>query len=160
LPNLRETDPNTVKKFLKLVAEGEQGQAEAMLKQNKDLVLVPGDVTDLSGRSFKAITGFQYALWALDWHMWSMIKKYMSEEDIKAQVVGLDKGAWVNTHGVSANWQNLVTALDEQIRLIQAQKWGEAKTHWQRTVGGAQRRVPAHVVNEYCHPRRVVLALP
>ena len=58
-----------VEEFLRLVAEGEQDKAEAMLKSNSALALVPGDVTDLSKRSFNGITGFQYAVWALDWHM-------------------------------------------------------------------------------------------
>ena len=48
--------------WVRLVAEGEQDQAEVMLKSNPNLALVPGDVTDLSKRTFTRITGFQYAV--------------------------------------------------------------------------------------------------
>ncbi len=58
--------PKEIAEFLKFVVEGEQDQAEAMLKSNADLALVPGDVMDLSKRKFTNITGFQYALWAFN----------------------------------------------------------------------------------------------
>jgi len=68
-------------KFLKLVVEGEQDQAEAMLEENPVLALFPGNVTDLSGRSFNNITGFQYAVWALDSCMWKMmLRSYLPED--------------------------------------------------------------------------------
>ena len=154
VPSVPKVSAQDLAKFLKLVAEGKQPQAEAMLKQNKDLSLVPGDVTDLSGRKFQGITGFQYAVWALDWHMWTMIKKHMPDDAIREQIKAMDTGAWVKQHNKSANWQSLVDALQKEIELINASKWTEEVVHWQRQVGGAQRQLPAHVVNEYCHPQR------
>ena len=99
-PNVNKND---VKKFLTFVAEGEQDKAEAMLQNNPALVLVPGDVADLSKRTFKAITGFQYAVWALDWHMWTkpMITLFVlggraivtQTTAVKSVVLGLNKWA-------------------------------------------------------------------
>lgn len=147
-------------KFLRLVAEGEQDQAEAMLKANKDLVLVPGDVTDLSGRSFKNITGFQYAVWALDRHMWSMIEKYLDKETIRSQIEAMDRGDWVKSNNKSFNFQPLLDALDKQLELYKADKWDDAEKQWKVEVGGAQRQLPVHVVNEYCHPNRSFEKVP
>jgi len=140
--------------FLRRVAKGKQDEVEAMLKKNKDLVLVPGDVTDLSNRAFKNITAFQYAVWALDWHMWTMLRKYLPDDDAREQIQTMETGAWVSQHGQSASWQNLLDALQKHIDLSRKSQHYEAKTQWQKQVGGAQRLLPAHVVNEYCHPKR------
>ena len=149
-----QTDIKELNTFLRLVAEGEQDQAKNLLKKTPELALASSDVTDLSGRTFKDITGFQYAVWALDWHMWSMIKQYMSDEAIREQLKGVENGAWVNQYGKSSTWQNLVAALDQQVTLLNASKWNDAAKQWQVRVGRAQRQLPAHVVNEYCHPSR------
>ena len=50
-----------------------------MLKKTPALVLGKGACTDHAGRTFKEISGFQYALWALDWHMWDMILAYFDQ---------------------------------------------------------------------------------
>ena len=65
--------------FLNNVALGAQNKAEAMLKKTPGLVLGKGTCTDQAGRTFKEISGFQYALWALDWHMWDMILAYFDQ---------------------------------------------------------------------------------
>lgn len=99
-----------LKEFLRLVAEGEQDKAEAVLKNNLDLALIPGEVTDLSKRTFTGITGFQYAVWALDCRMWTMIRKYLPDEAAREQAKGFETGFWVKTHGVHANLNNLIQA--------------------------------------------------
>ena len=83
-------DAKALAQLLKLVAEGEQDQAEALIKQTPQLLLASGTVTDLSGRTFKNITAFQYALWAMDWHMWTMIKKYLPTEAQAQQLQELE----------------------------------------------------------------------
>jgi serine/threonine protein kinase len=143
-----------VKNFLKLVADGEQDQAEALLKETPELALYPIDVMDLAGRSFKNITGFQYAVWALDWHMWMMIRKYLPNDKAAEQVQSMKNGSWVSQHGVSASWQNLLNALQKFTDLCNATMWSEAGTQWNKQVGGAQRFLPMHVVNEYCRADR------
>jgi hypothetical protein len=145
---------NAEQKFLSLIAEGEQDVAEAMLKDMPELALFSGNVTDLSGRTFKNITGFQYAVWALDSHMWEMIRKYLPKEAAREQVKSLKTGSWVAQHGEYASWQNLIDALDGVIKLCEQNEWDAADEKWKRDVGDAQLLLPVHVVNQYCHPNR------
>jgi hypothetical protein len=111
-------------------------------------------VTDLSGREFKGITAFQYALWALDWHMWTMIKKYLPREAQAKQLQALEsKGT---AHGKHFNLQGLITALQTYVDNIE-KVWNygrRAIDHWCQVVGGEQKLLPAHVVNEYCRSDR------
>jgi hypothetical protein len=117
------------------------------------------NVTDLSGRIFNNITGFQYAVWALDWHMWRMIRKYLSDDAAREQMTNMARGSWVGMHGINASGliQNLVDAL--QTYIDNHDQWRANNVwclyaHWEQNVGSAQRLLPAHVVNEYCHPTR------
>ncbi|HQY22128.1 MAG TPA: ankyrin repeat domain-containing protein [Gammaproteobacteria bacterium] len=147
-------DQNEVAKFLKLVAEGEQVKAEEMLNDNCDLALIPGDVTDLSNRTFRGITGFQYSIWALDWHMWTMLLKYMSFASTAKQAQSMETGIWVKEHGLSASWKDLIDAIHTYIDLCNRSSLKKVTTQWKTQVGTAQRLLPAHVVNEYCRPDR------
>ena len=54
-----------MQQLLQYVVEGEQDQAEAIIKQNHNVLLLAGDVKDLSGREFKQITAFNmpYGHW-------------------------------------------------------------------------------------------------
>ena len=161
----KETSPNRIvleakreAEFLTHVTKGEQRQAEKMLKKNRYLGLAAGTVTDHANRKFNDITGFQYAVWALDWHMWCMIQKYLPEEAAQAQAQGFTTGPWVEQHGVQANWQNLLDSyeyyLDNYSRLFKASKWTELNNIWLIQIGGAQKLLPMHVFHEYCHPDR------
>ena len=163
--------PNTqeLSQFLRLVAEGEQDQAEAMLQpgKNPDLVLFPGNVKDLSGRTFEGITGFQYAVWALDSHMWTMLLKYLPTEEARVQAQAFETGPWVRTHGAHAGpqLQGLIKALKTYIDNYDAwykkdSSWKIHEQHWQKQVGGAQLLLPAHVINEYCRPDRSFVPCP
>jgi len=147
------------KPFLRLIVEGEQDKAEAMLKSNAALALVPGDITDLSKRTFTNITGFQYAVWALDWHMWTMIKKYLPDEAAREQVKGFETGSWVKSCGVHVDLGMLIQAYETTTDLYNSSK-AAGDTAWVRQVGGAQLLLPAHVINEYCHPTRSFRPLP
>ena len=60
-----------VRKLLHHVTRGEHDVVKAMLKQDINLIFKRGFVTDCSGREFENISGFEYALWALDKHMWA-----------------------------------------------------------------------------------------
>ena len=62
-----------VARLLEHVVKGEQDEAKKMLEEDRSLLLQKGNVKDLSGREFYQITAFQYALWALDRHMWEML---------------------------------------------------------------------------------------
>ena len=75
-----------VRQFLNLVGWGEQAQAEEQLKQKPELMLQRGYLTDCSGRSWENITALQYAVLALDYHMWTMLSKYISEDVAREQL--------------------------------------------------------------------------
>jgi hypothetical protein len=149
-------DAKTLAQLLRFVTEGEQGKAEELIKKDKNLLLHAGTVTDLSGRKFKGITAFQYALWALDWHMWKMIQKYLPEEQQREQFEGLEtKGT---AHGKHFSLQPLIEALQKYVVNYDSLSWkmsgSKREHHWQKIVGGAQRLLPVHVINEYCRPDR------
>ena len=151
-------------KFLTHVVKGEQRQVEAMLKKNPHLALASATVTDHADRTFSNITGFQYAVWALDWHMWSLIKKYLPEEAARTQAQGFTTGPWVEQHGVKASWQNLLDAyeyyLENYSKMFKAKKWTELNKIWLVQIGGAQKLLPMHVLHEYCHPDRPFDPIP
>ena len=160
--------------FLSLVAQGEQTKAETMVQNNPNLLLARGTVNDLAGRNFKGvdpeiarlggngvrefrdITALQYSVWALDWHMWKMLLKYLPPEEAKLQALEFETGPWVRTHGVHAGpqLQGLIKALKTYIDNYQPWSADQCQTHWCKQVGGAQLLLPSHVINEYCHPKR------
>jgi len=147
-------------RFLRLVAEGEQNHAEVMLQSNPTLALIPNVVTDLSGRIFTGMTGFQYAVWALDWHMWVMIRKYLPDNAALEQAQGFEIGSWIEAHGVHCNLNILLHAYQVTLSLYDAQKYDEGNNAWIEQVGRAQLLLPAHVINQYCHPTRAFYPIP
>ena len=150
-----------LQEFLKAVAEGEQDKAEAMLKKNPVLALTPTDVTDLSKRSFKNITAFQYALWALDWHMWTMLLKYIPPEAVTEQITQSERGLWVPEQGITADWNGLIQSLNQYVSEVRSNRPSSVYSQtWIKQVGGAQLLLPAHVINEYCHPTRPLHPTP
>ena len=147
-------------KFLKYIGFGEQNEAEEMIKTDRNLLLESGNLTDCSKRNFKKITAFQYALWALDFHMWQMILKYLAPEEAIKQVAGLKNGAWVKIYGIKVDWQNLIDALQNHIDNYRTRSSKQCLTYWCQQVGGAQLLLPAHVINEYSYPSRPLYPCP
>ena len=155
-----QINPAHLQAFLNLVVAGQQDEAEAMLKQNPALALASGTVTDHAKRTFRNITGFQYAVWALDWHMWRMIKKYIPLEEARLQAEGFAKGSWVPEHEEHVTWKRLI---DSYKTLID--KWDpwtdeQINTYWVQEIGGAQLILPMHVLQEYCQPDRTFDPVP
>jgi hypothetical protein len=153
--------------FLVHIAYGRQDEAEAQLRGNLSLIEARGDFEDCAGRGFKQVTGLQYAVWALDWHMWQMILNCIPEGEagrrnqiIREQIIeGLDR------HGIDVegpgeytrhkiSWGNLVTAYIKCQQACTESYWVRANNIWCKEVGKAQLWLPAHVINEYSHPRR------
>jgi hypothetical protein len=138
------------------VAYGEQEQAEMILMEDPTLLLEKGEVTDYSGRAFKGITAFQYALWALDRHMWDMILKYLSPEEAAKQLrdhVDNKKG-YKEIHGNYYDFAPLTDALQTYVNNFDNWTDDQKIKHWCKVVGGAQFLAPAHVANEYCRTDR------
>jgi len=157
--------------FLNLVGWGDQETAQRMLEADPKLALLKGDLTDCSGRTFKNITAFQYALWALDYHMWTMVKNYLSKEDTRAQLEELNQIAkldeqqgWSIITSQSTwpliSWTVLIKALDDYVKNYDAWDGTQCQNHWRQQVGGAQLILPAHVINEYSHPSRPFYPCP
>jgi len=157
--------------FFKRVGYGEQDEAENMLKANSKLALAHGDLTDCSKRTWKEITAFQYAVLALDYHMWTMLLKYLEDTQIRAQLEELSNNAILNEDGwviksawtnkwPAVGWTKLIEALDIYIKNYDPWTAEQCRTHWRQQVGGAQLILPAHVINEYSHPSRPFYPCP
>ncbi len=159
-------NPKELTEFLNAVAFGEQDKVEDMLKHNRRLAWASGSLTDCAGRTFNQITGFQYALWALDWHMWRMIKQYLSKEKLRNQLEKInqiatldEKKGWILRSSQSSDWPScswvpLIEALDDYVKNYDVWNGAQRGNHWRQQIGGAQLILPAHVINEYSHTSR------
>ena len=139
----------TLEILLNNVAYGKQQEAEAILLQNPELALLSGNVIDCAGRSFEQITALQYAVWALDYHMWTMILKYIPEAEVIQQISTFNNGSWIEEHGKQTSWQNLIEALKEYVNNYNQWNMEKRTNYWIHTIGDAQLLLPAHVINEY-----------
>jgi serine/threonine protein kinase len=153
-PTKPKVDAAQLKTFLEHIAWGRQEEAEALLKANKELAFAAGDVTDHAKRTFRNITGFQLAVWNLDWHMWTMILGYLSPEAAKEQAQCFKTGAWVKEHSEHANWKNVINALQVYIDKFDSWNYDQRRKHWVELVGGTQYKLPVHVLQEYNNPGR------
>ena len=108
-----------------------------------------GDVTDPSGREFEEITAFQYALWALDWHMWTMMLEFMSNETLYCQIEEQEDITEKSGYGKHFSFDGIIKVLENY-----NEQYGKAiaTSIWKGEVGYQQKFFPAHVVNEYCRP--------
>ncbi|KTD53493.1 hypothetical protein Lsan_3903 [Legionella santicrucis] len=157
-----------VRKLLHSVTRGEHDVVKAMLKKDISLISKRGKVTDCSGREFENISGFEYALWAMDKHMWAaMIECIPSNEEGKKVFARLNaQYNKVNTDGVTYrlngktitekhfDFENtIIKELQTQVDSINApgeKNWDAIDKQWREGVGGAQKQLPMHVVDEYC----------
>ena len=88
--------------FLNFVAQGKQEEAEKMLKDislkdAQQLLLAQDDCIDYQGRTFNC-SAFEYAWWAKDRHMLTMLLQHMTD-DTKADHIGaprLNRSSWPN----------------------------------------------------------------
>ena len=160
-------------KCLMLVAHGKQEEANNILRENPQFLLERCDVTDYSGRTFKNITPYEYAYWAKDTHMCRMLESHM-DETTKAKMLeridaierdGLNYWQYDSPimHSKHFDFTPLITALRRYHTGYN--NWARADNkvamyHAWMAVGIAQRDMPVHVVNEYCHPSRTFNPTP
>ncbi len=152
--------PRETQEFLNYVAAGKQGEAEAMLRVNRDLILARGTVTDHAGRIFKEITGFQYAVWALDYNMWEMLKRYLPIKEAREQGEGFSHGSWVGEHGKHVGWDKLIEELLTVSYMFRVESPKEADRRWVDKIGKLQTLLPMHALQEYCQPNRLFSPCP
>lgn len=162
------------------VARGEQTKAASILNTCPHLLSHRGNVTNYSGLTFKNITAFQYALWAMDTHMCHMIIRAIPDgiegEVLRAELIRQYEE--LEAHGVTyeLEGQTMTEQHFDFSRLINALQvyvdnfddwynsgptnWEAIKHHWCKVVGLAQRYVPAHVAQQYCHPTHSFFTAP
>ncbi|HIF0232821.1 TPA: F-box protein [Legionella pneumophila] len=157
-----------VPKLLHHVTRGEHDVVTMMLKQDLRLIFKRGFVTDCSGREFEHISGFEYALWALDKHMWTAmiacIPSNGAGKKVFAQLIAQYNkvntiGVTYRLHGKTITEQHfdfentLIKELQTQVDSINApgeKNWDAIDKQWREGVGGAQKQLPMHIVDEYC----------
>ncbi len=156
-----------VNTFLSYVVKGNQVKVEEILERHPHLVLSKGDCKDPAGREFRNITGFQYALWALDWHMWEVMLDYLQEfddDEVYRQYYDQKTRTKALGHGEHYNFQELLYALKSFIAQYDALKKSNNQVAldrlWVHNIGGAQRKTVAHVAQEYCNPDRPFNPIP
>lgn len=162
-----------VSKLLEHVAKGNQAKVEELLKKYPEYLLMRGNVTDLTGREFIGISAFEYALWAMDSHMYKMMERCIPEgeasielrAELRAQYTRITRDGvdytlnGVRVHECHFDYEELKTAY--QTYIANYNTWTDAQrdTHWCTQIGGAQSRLPMHVVNEFCRPDRAFYPL-
>ena len=150
------------------MARGEHEAVDAILKNDMSLIFKRCKVTDCSGREFENISGFEYALWALDKHMWAKIITCVpqNEEGKRIFEILIAQYNKVKTDGVTYrlngktiteqhfDFKNtIIKELQTQVDSINApgaKNWDAIDKQWREGVGGAQNLFPMHVVYEYC----------
>lgn len=177
IETLLQTDQSAhiMSELLSHTAKGEEGAVRALLQETPEYLLGRGNIRDYSGRSFSNITAFQYALWALDSHMWkamlSCIPNNTKGQDIGAGLLTQYEEVITNglhytdakqeiTHEFHFNFQPLINALSVYVEQFSNWDWTQRDRHWCTKVGVAQRNIPAHVAQEYCYPGRPFYPTP
>lgn len=161
------------RQFLEAVAHGNQDEAERLLKKNLRLMIVKYSVQDYSKRDFPLISGFQYALAALDTrYMTGMMlncirddetltieeKKKLVQELLKQYNEVVEEGVTYILDGITYHNQTefgfapLITALEAYVDNFGQLSWPERDKHFCTQVGSAQILVPAHLAQHYCEP--------
>ncbi|HGC5939889.1 TPA: F-box protein [Legionella pneumophila] len=157
-----------LQKFLHHVVRGEHDAVKEILKKDINLIFKKDQVTDCSGRTFHFISGFEYALWALDKHMWIMMLDCIpkNEDSKKVWAKLCSQYDHVETKGVTYklngapitekhfDFENtIIKELQTQVNSINApgnKNWDAIDKQWREGVGSAQNLFPMHVVYEYC----------
>ncbi|MBA3536949.1 MAG: F-box protein [Tatlockia sp.] len=156
-----------IRRFLLQVVHGEYDKVKAMLRGNINFLIAKAEVIDYSGRRFFNISGFQYALWALDNHMWIKMLNCLprNEEGAKVKAALLKQYQELKENGITYelngeritekhfDFKNtLIKELRTQVNDYNngIKDWDEVDQQWREGVGSAQKLLPMHVVYEYC----------
>lgn len=156
-----------VRKLLLYVVLGKHDAVQLILIDGISLMLKRGKVADCYGREFENISSFEYALWAMDKHMWgkmmSCIPQNKESSEVYAELIAQynkvkTKGVTYRLNGKTITEQHfdfkntLIKELQTQVDSISApglKNWGAIDNQWREGVGGAQKRLPMHIVDEY-----------
>ncbi|MGQ3890578.1 hypothetical protein [Legionella sp. CNM-4043-24] len=133
------------------VGYGRQYEAETILKRYPDLLLSQASkpVIDITGKIISG-TAFQYAMWAMDTHMCTMMLNCLPQneqgEEIRKRL--LEQAEAQIEH---FSFQPLISALQTYVDNFDAWDAPQREAHWCEVVGLVKRDLPAHVRQVYCH---------
>ncbi|MGE3320565.1 MAG: F-box protein, partial [Candidatus Berkiella sp.] len=161
------TESENVARLLFHVVRREDELIKKMLEKNIKLLFKRGSVIDHAGRSFQNITGFEYMLWALDKHGWTMmiecIENDQNREELFKQLLAQYNKVEIEGVTYTLNGKKITEShFDFQNTIIKALKVHKdlcntptpdenaIDKQWIEDVGGAQKLFPKHVVFEYC----------
>ncbi|CAM2949888.1 hypothetical protein [Legionella worsleiensis] len=134
------------------VGYGRQNEAEVILRKNIGLLsyrpLSP--FKDITGASFSG-TAFQYALWAMDTHMYNMMIDCLPQNE-QGEEIRKDLLKQAEEQKEHFSFKPLISALQTCVNNCNSWSTSQLEAHWCKVVGMAQRDLPAHVRHEYCNP--------
>ncbi|HHT9905790.1 TPA: F-box protein, partial [Legionella pneumophila] len=157
-----------VRKLLHHVTRGEHDAVKAMLKKDMSLIFKRGFVKDCSGREFENISSFEYALWALDKHMWAAMMACIPQNEEGGEVFAQLIAQYNKVETIGVTYKINEKTITENhfdfnntiIKELQTQtdsanapgvkNWDVIDKQWREGVGGAQKLLPMHIVYEYC----------
>jgi hypothetical protein len=153
-------DQAHVEKFIKLVANGQRDDAEALLKIEPLFALTYGKVVDNVGNPFKRITAFQYAVFVLDNDMWEMMFSHFTAEQCKLayeQLIELE--TYGTEYGKEQNWDKLIDEMKKYNDHYDSWKY-EERVQQLNVIGKEQNKLAQHVVSEYNRPDKPFNPVP
>ena len=163
--NDRLKDTKILLPLLKCIAYSELEQAENIIIKNPKLLVIKGEITDYSDRTFKNITPFELALWYKDRRMIRMIRKYLSRDEAAKQLheyLFLET-TYKKTYGKSYNLSELINALKACINIknnlnakIDLTNNCENYVKSFIQLAKVQKSVPVHIAIEYCNPNHLL----
>ncbi len=151
----KQLSQDEITQFLIHVYRGNLENVEEFLMVNKTFASAQGNIKDLSDRTFKQITAFQYACWAMDVEMWELIFKYLPIYVARDQLNALvqERPDIIKAYGLHFSWNKYQLALKKYTGNYRS--WKESydeggklsiATCWCEEVGAAQREFPAWMI--------------
>jgi TPR repeat protein len=130
----------------KWVSDGHLIEVEKLLRKNNNLAYVIISITDRSDRTFKC-TGFQYAVWALDFEMCEVFRKYLDNPNAALQIKALEKEPEkYSQHGAHYDMTGLINKTQTYVSNFDSWDTNQCCQYWQKEVGGEQRKCPAWLI--------------
>jgi len=166
------------RKLLHHVTRCDYESVTAML--NTDIHLLHKKIigTDCSGRTFERISPFQYALWALDKHMWTIMLDMVLQNEKKTELLDTLLAQYRQVQQIGVTYRHngqpiteshfdfentIINELQKQVDYripVGNKNWKEIDKHFVEGVGAAQRKLPVHVVIQMCSPDVSFLHVP
>lgn len=155
-------------KLLQYVAYGNQSKVKEILTLCPELLMHKGKVTDYSGRTFKKISAFQYAIWAWDTKFMAPMLLNLLPKNNKGKAIQkelqiqyeqlVNQGINYSLDGKEYNEQHFdFSSIIEKMKFFvkNFNIWAdsECRFYWGNKIGHAQFLLPVHVAQFYCDPQ-------